>query len=77
MEKLLRTLIVDDSKVFCDMLKNELEAFEIDVVDTCQSGERALELISPLKCHYDAVFIDLHMGGMDGIPGAKKGKERV
>lgn len=67
MEKLLRTLIVDDSKVFCDMLKNELEAFEIDVVDTCQSGERALELISPLKCHYDAVFIDLHMGGMDGI----------
>ncbi len=67
MDKLLRILIVDDSQIFCELLQNELEAFDVDLVDTCNSGERALEIISQVKSHYDAVFIDLHMEGMDGI----------
>ena len=67
MEKLLRTLIVDDSQIFCELLQSELQAFDVDIVDRCYSGERALELVTQVKAHYDAIFVDLHMEGMDGI----------
>jgi len=76
LERLLRTLIVDDSQIACEALKLELEAFDVQLVDTCESGERALELLDQVKAHYDAIFVDLHMDGMDGIELIRELHER-
>ena len=58
-----RILVVDDEEVLRDLLA-EILAIEGHQVDTACDGLEALDWLE--HHHYDAVFTDLHMPGLDG-----------
>jgi len=57
-------LAIDDSPTYLAYLRQEL-APEGYVFETCESGERALELIKQKR--FDCVLVDLVMPGIDGL----------
>lgn len=61
----LTILLIDDDEFFLDALHNSiyLRAENIDV-ETAQSGDEGLKLIE--KGHYDAIYTDIYMPGLDG-----------
>ena len=59
-----KILVVDDTPVNLVVAKSMLKPSEAQV-DTAESGEDALELIK--ANHYDLVFLDHKMPGMDGV----------
>ncbi len=64
-----RILVVDDTKVNLDVIKNLLKKTKINV-DTASSGQEALELV---KEHaYDVIFLDHLMPRMDGPETLKR-----
>jgi two-component system LytT family response regulator len=66
MEKLVKTIIVDDEAATRRSLKSRLSsAGNFDVVAEARSGSDALELIRELNP--DLVFLDVQMPGMDGF----------
>lgn len=63
---MLRTLLVDDNRLFLDALQKLLAAMEgIEVVGTATSGEQALREVERLAP--DLVLLDLMMPGMHGF----------
>ncbi len=60
-------LVIDDSRAICQLLNAMLKDFGITMVDYCHSGEEALHKLERDPTAYDALFIDLHMDGMDGL----------
>ena len=66
-----RILVVDDTKVNLDVIKNLLKKTRIEV-HTAGSGEEALELIR--KYQYDVILLDHLMPVMDGIETLKRMK---
>jgi signal transduction histidine kinase/ActR/RegA family two-component response regulator len=67
-----RILIVDDTPVNLVVARGMLKE-SLAEVHTCESGEECLNLIQ--KNHYDIVFLDHKMPGMDGIETLKRAKE--
>ena len=59
-----KILVVDDTPVNLVVAKGMLKTSEAQI-DTAESGEDALELIK--KTHYDLIFLDHKMPGMDGV----------
>ena len=59
-----RILVVDDTPVNLVVAKGMLKNSEAEI-DTCESGEDALEMMK--ANHYDVVFLDHMMPGMNGI----------
>lgn len=59
-----RILVVDDTPVNLVVAKGMLKDSEAEI-DTCESGEGALEMMK--NSHYDVVFLDHMMPGMNGI----------
>ncbi|MBR6221839.1 MAG: response regulator [Lachnospiraceae bacterium] len=59
-----RILVVDDTKVNLIVVKSLLKDTEL-MVDTCDSGEKSLEMIK--ETSYDLVLMDQRMPGMDGV----------
>ena len=59
-----RILVVDDTPVNLVVAKGMLKNSEAEI-ETCESGEEALEMMK--KNHYDVVFLDHMMPGMNGI----------
>ena len=59
-----RILVVDDTPVNLVVAKGMLKNSEAEI-DTCESGEEALEMMK--NAHYDVVFLDHMMPGMNGI----------
>ena len=59
-----KILIVDDTPVNLVVAKGMLKDSQAHI-DTAESGEDALEMMK--KTHYDIVFLDHKMPGMDGI----------
>ena len=62
----MRCLVVDDDPLTCDTVESYLQ--RIGGVDYClkvNDGVTALHLLAAEK--FDAVFLDLHLPGMDGI----------
>ena len=59
-----RALVVDDSKLARVALKKLLEEHDLQV-EFAESGEEALEFLD--RETVDAVFMDHHMPGMDGL----------
>jgi DNA-binding LytR/AlgR family response regulator len=64
----LRVLAVDDERPALDDLARELRAAGA-AVDTAESGEEALHALS--DAHFDAVFLDVRMPGLDGVELAR------
>lgn len=70
---MLRIAIVDDEEEQLDMLERiVLEFFRERTVEvTINRFTRGESFISDCEC-YDVVFLDIHMGGMDGIETAQR-----
>ena len=64
-----KVLIVDDEKEIVDFMARFLKRLNIDS-KTAISGEEALELYKVNK--YDCVFLDIHLGGIDGLKQLKQ-----
>jgi EAL domain-containing protein (putative c-di-GMP-specific phosphodiesterase class I) len=62
-----RTLIIDDSSAVCEALKAMMQQLGLEQIETCQNGLTALSKIKSDPKYYDAVFVDLHLPGIDGL----------
>jgi len=67
-----RILIIDDEKLICIALTKELEEEGYEV-DSVLSGEEGIDQVK--KVHYDLIFVDLVMPGIDGITTCRYIKE--
>lgn len=67
MDQVLKTLIVDDSLSQCQVLREHLLHYGVSIADYCHDGYAALEKLEQSHSEYDALFVDLHMEGMDGL----------
>ena len=67
-----KILIVDDTPVNLVVAKGMLKTSEAEI-DTAESGEDALDMLKAK--HYDLVFLDHKMPGMDGIETLKHAKK--
>ena len=65
-------LVVDDTPVNLVVAKGMLKSSEAKI-DTAESGEDALDMMK--KEHYDLVFLDHKMPGMDGIETLRHAKK--
>jgi DNA-binding LytR/AlgR family response regulator len=66
----LRVLAVDDERPALDDLARVLRAQPaVAAVETAESGEQALHALA--EEHYDAVFLDVRMPGLDGVELAR------
>lgn len=63
----ISVLIVDDSEALCLYLCELLKSLGVEYADYCLDAEAALLRIEGSPHAWDAVFIDLHMEGMDGL----------
>jgi DNA-binding LytR/AlgR family response regulator len=67
----VRILAVDDERPALDDLARVLRAQPtVTEVDTAESGEEALHALAGGE-HYDAVFLDVRMPGLDGVELAR------
>ena len=60
----VKALVVDDILINLKVAKGLLSIFKLEV-DTADSGPRAIEMVQ--SNHYDIIFMDHMMPGMDGI----------
>ena len=67
-----KILVVDDTPVNLVVAKGMLKESKAHV-DTSESGDEALELIA--ANHYDIIFLDHKMPGMDGVETLNKARE--
>ena len=66
----VQVLIVDDMNSVRQMIKNELENFGIDAIESANNGAEALDKIKESlekDSKYDLFLIDINMPGMNGI----------
>lgn len=71
----LRILVVDDSALYCQLIKNVLrEVADVDVVGTAKSGQEALDQLDEL--HPDLMTLDIRMPGGDGLDVLRELKKR-
>ena len=68
-----RILVVDDTPVNLVVAKGMLKNSEAEI-ETCESGEEALEMMK--ENHYDVVFLDHMMPGMNGIETLNNAKTK-
>ena len=67
-----KILVVDDTPVNLVVAKGMLKSSQAQI-ETCESGEDALDMIK--ETHYDVVFLDHKMPGLDGIETLKRAKK--
>lgn len=72
----MKIAICDDEKILCEQLQNLIRrqepVFSIDCIDLYETGEA---LLSADK-HYDIIFQDIQLEGLNGIDTAKRLRER-
>ena len=69
---MFKTLIVDDDKELCNLIKQSLIHEEIDA-DYCYSGTSALKKLE--KFDYQTIILDIMMPGMDGFETLERIRE--
>ena len=69
-----KILVVDDTPVNLVVAKGMLKNSEAEI-ETCESGEEALDMMKAK--HYDVVFLDHMMPGLNGIETLKKAKKNA
>ena len=69
----MKIAVVDDEKIIREQIKNLIENRQEDCrIDTYSIGENLLGT----QIHYDIIFLDIQMDGMNGIDTAKKLREK-
>ena len=68
----LKTLVVDDNEINLRLAEIILTKNGLNVT-TCLSGEDSIELVK--NNHYDLIFMDLHMPGLDGYETSSRIRE--
>jgi PAS domain S-box-containing protein len=66
-----KVLVVDDVTTNLDVAKGMMAAYEGLVIHCVTSGQEAINLIRKEEIHYDVVFMDHMMPGLDGIETVK------
>ena len=69
-----KILVVDDTPVNLVVAKGMLKNSEAEI-ETCESGEEALDMMK--KKHYDIVFLDHMMPGLNGIETLNRAKKNA
>ena len=59
-----RVLVVDDITTNLKVAAGLLSVYDVEI-DICNSGSEAIEHVK--ECHYDVIFMDHRMPGMDGV----------
>lgn len=67
-----RVIIVDDSKMARQVLKQILLSVEFVVIDEIDNGGAAVKVLRSPALHVDYLFIDVEMPVMDGIQVVKE-----
>lgn len=67
-----QVLVVDDNRMNLHVAKNLMKHLQVQVT-LCESGMESLELMK--QNHYDVVFLDHMMPGMDGVETLKLAKK--
>lgn len=74
-EECLRILIVDDSALYCQLIRNVLrEVADVEVIGVAKSGQEALQQIDELAP--DLMTLDVRMPDGDGIEVLRKLKKK-
>jgi signal transduction histidine kinase/AmiR/NasT family two-component response regulator len=71
-----RVLVVDDVPTNLAVARGVLKRYCI-TVDTASSGKEAVDLIRKAGVHYDAIFMDHMMPGMDGMEATRIIREEI
>ena len=71
-----KVLVVDDVQTNLDVAKGMMKPYGLNV-DCALNGPEAIEIIRNEKVHYNAVFMDHMMPGMDGIEAVKIIREEI
>ncbi len=66
-----RVLVVDDSRVSRRILAKALEQQSL-LVETAESGETGLEMVSKSRGYFDIILMDWNLPGINGIDTAKR-----
>lgn len=61
----MKALVVDDSKVMCQILKKHLKLIEFDEIDVAHDGKSAVKIAAENK--YDIILMDWNMPELNGI----------
>jgi CheY-like chemotaxis protein len=69
-----RVLVVDDVLTNLDVAQGFLLPYQIQT-ECVQSGKEAIEILRSGKAHFDCVFMDHMMPGMDGVEATKQIRE--
>jgi CheY-like chemotaxis protein len=59
-------LLVEDERLLISAITQKLESYGVSVI-SCNSGENALGKIKNLDKTVDGIWLDYHLGDMDGI----------
>ncbi|MEL7298522.1 MAG: response regulator, partial [Pseudomonadota bacterium] len=74
----IRALVIDDNTTNVEVLKHQLEAWQIEVYATTNPREAVQEIVdSAQTCPYSLALIDAHMPGMDGFAVANAINEQL
>jgi signal transduction histidine kinase/CheY-like chemotaxis protein len=71
-----KVLVVDDVLTNLDVARGILKPYGMQV-DCATGGQQAIDLVREEKTHYDAIFLDHMMPGMDGIEAARRIREDI
>ena len=71
---MMRILVVEDEKLLCDGIAEDLE-LEKYTVERCYDGAEAYDLL--LSESFDLLILDLNLPGMDGLETLRHVKEKA
>jgi two-component system response regulator AtoC len=69
MSRKIRVLVVDDNKMFRDVVADQLNDLNIEATPV-ESGEEALKSLREIDC--DVMLLDINMGGISGLDALRQ-----